>query len=318
MGILFDLMAPDGGIPASDMRASIEVCNLGSAVFGVTRAQSQLFRRDDQRVTRDGMDHILVQVFLEGGGLASSDHRISAGDMLIIDLDQPHEMLNTDFANLTMVLPRDLHPTLSGLLSTFHGRRLAADNPMVPFIAEHLCSLWQHIPDMNNDHAGLALSGTLGLLKGWLSHEVQIIWDAAPEVSMAISKSIFRYIERNLCETLTPEALSQTFRISRSQLYRIFAPHEGVARYVMERRLRRSLQMLSVPTHHDMNIGAIGFACGFSSESHFSRSFRNRFGISPSTARDLGREARSGSGVSDNDGNAIPPPFAAWIQNLGR
>ena len=135
MGVLFDLLAPDGSVPKHDMSARIDVCNLGDAVFGVTRAQSQLFSRNDRRVARDDLDHILVQVFLEGGGLASSDHRIQAGDMLIIDLDQPHEMLNTDFANLTMVLPRELHPALSDLLSVFHGRRLGQDNPMVPFVA---------------------------------------------------------------------------------------------------------------------------------------------------------------------------------------
>ncbi|HBT41521.1 MAG TPA: AraC family transcriptional regulator [Rhodospirillaceae bacterium] len=318
MGVLFDLLAPDGSVPKHDMTAQIDVCNLGDAVFGVTRAQSQFFSRDERRVARDGMDHILVQVFLEGGGVASSDDRINPGDMLIIDLDQPHEMLNTDFANLTMVLPRELHPHLSGLLAEFHGRRLGPDNPMVPFVAEHMCSLWKHVPEMDMGHAGIALKGTLGLLETWLTHESKLTEDVSPEVSLAVGKSIFRYIDQNLGEQLSPELLARTFRISRSQLYRIFAPHGGVSRYIQERRLRRSLHMLSNAVHNGMSIGAIGFACGFSSESQFSKSSKNRYRISPSEARNVGQAAAEANAAGPETMASEMPEFTAWIKSLGR
>ena len=237
--------------------------------------------------------------------------------MLIIDLDQPHEMLNTDFANLTMVLPRELHPSLSGLLSVFHGRRLGQDNPMVPFIAEHLRSLWAHVPQMDMGHASVALKGTLGLLETWLTHEMEFTDDAAPEVSLAVGKSIFRYIDQNLGEPISPEALARTFRISRSQLYRIFAPHDGVARYILERRLRRSLHMLSTPANNRLNIGAIGYTCGFSSESQFSKSFKNRYGLSPSEARAMGQAATATAAGQSAEGGDTPE-FTAWIRSLGR
>lgn len=318
MGVLFDLLKPDGAVPTSDMNARIDVCNLGDAVFGVTRAQSQLFSRNDRRVARDGMDHILVQVFLEGGGLASSDERISAGDMLIIDLDQSHEMVNTDFANLTMVLPRELNSNLSDLLAGLHGKRLGPENSMVPFVAEHLISLWRHVPEMDMGHAGIAVNGTLGLMETWLTHEAALNEGSAPEVSLAVGKSIFRYIDRNLGEQISPEFLAKTFHISRSQLYRIFAPHDGVARYILERRLRRSLHMLSHPLHRGMSIGAVGFACGFSSESQFSRSFKARYGISPSEARALGQNGSGGDRGGDAADGGKTPEFTAWIRSLGR
>tara|TARA_B100000965_G_scaffold331928_1_gene296279 strand:+ start:370 stop:1422 length:1053 start_codon:yes stop_codon:yes gene_type:complete len=317
MGVLFDLRGPDGSVPTHEMNAQIDVCNLGDAVFGVTRAQSQLFSRDDLRVARDGMDHILVQVFIEGGGLASSDDRIEAGDMLIIDLDQPHEMLNTDFANLTMVLPRALHPKLSDLLAGFHGKRLGRDHPMVPFMTDHLCSLWKHVPEMDAGYAQVALKGALGLLEGWLTHEAALTDDMPREVSVAVSKSIFRYIDGHLGESLSPEFLAKTFRISRSQLYRIFAPHDGVARYILERRLRRSLQLLSTPSNDAMKIGAIAFMCGFSSESQFSKSFKHRFGITASEARAMGKDAGAfGPAGAAMEGRDLPA-FTAWIKSLG-
>lgn len=318
MGTLFDLLKPDGGTPDGDMNARIDACHLGDAVFGVTTAQSQLFSRKDRRVVRDGMDHILVQVFLKGGGLTSSEDRINAGDILVIDLDQAHEMVNTDFANLTMVLPRDLNPNLSGLLARFHGKRLGQENPMAPFVAEHLCALWKHVPTMDMSHGKIAVNATLGLMETWLTHEAQMNGDTAPEVSLAVGKSIFRYIDRHLGEPLNPEILAQMFRISRSQLYRIFAAHDGVARYILERRLRRSLYMLTQPAHSDMNIGAIGFACGFSSESQFSKSFKSRYAIPPRETRIMSLMADGDDFSEGTDKSDETPPFAAWIKNLGR
>jgi hypothetical protein len=110
------------------------------------------------------MDHILIQVFLSGGGICGGSQEIAAGDMLIIDLDQPHHMLNSDFKNLTLLVPRDLDPALSDLLAPLHGKRLGADNPMVRFIGEHMIALWRHVPDMEITQAGGALQGTLGLM----------------------------------------------------------------------------------------------------------------------------------------------------------
>lgn len=315
LGILFDMTPPSGMAKVPEFRASIEACNLGGVVFGVTRAESQMFRRNARRVARDDMDHIMVQVFLEGGGTGNGDQTIEAGDMLVIDLDQPHQMLNTDFANLTMVLPRDMIPEVADLLSPLHGKRLGAENPMVGFMSEHLISLWRHVPDMELDQAGGALQGTIGLIKNWLSSDRPLAFDNTPAVSAAVGKSVCRYIDLHLAETMTPESLAKEFRISRSQIYRMFAPYGGVARYIVERRLRRSLRMLTQPLFNRMSIGAIGFACGFSSESHFSRAFRNRYGTSPSESRAAGLAGRQ-MDMSKSMHDAGLPPFAAWIRQL--
>lgn len=317
LGVLFDMSPPDGSTPSPDIKAKIDACNLGGAVFGTTRSQTQLFKRDASRVARDDMDHILVQAFLEGGGIATGDQKIRAGDMLIIDLDQPHEMLNTDFENLTMVLPRELIPGLSELLSPWHGKRLGSDSPMVRFVFDHMVSLWRHVPEMTPDQAASALEGTIGVLNGWLSREQPLVDEAVPAVSTAVRKAICRHIDLNLAEPLTPISLAAAFRVSRSQIYRMFVQDGGVARYVLERRLRRSLRMVTQPMFWRMSIGAVGFACGFTSESQFSKSFRNRYGISPSEARAEGLAAMP-NGSFDERGGGEPPEFNVWIKSLGR
>lgn len=316
LGVLFDMTGPDGQARGKDFRASIDACDLGGVVFGVTRAEAQIFQRDSRRVARDDMDHILVQVFLEGGGVSGRDQNIQAGDMLIIDLDQTHEMITADFSNLTMVLPRELIPGVSDLLAPLHGRRLGAENPMVGFMSEHLQALWRHVPDMGIEQAGGALQGTIGLIENWLSRQQPMSENDTPSVSAAVGKAVCRYIAMHLEEPLSPEGLAKEFNISRSQIYRMFAPHGGVARYVLGQRLRRSMRMLTQPLFGLMSIGAIGYACGFTSESGFSRAFRNHYGMAPSEARAAAQAEFRKSATDAGTAEGQVQEFAAWIRKL--
>ena len=55
--------------------------------------------------------------------------------------------------------------------------------------------------------------------------------------------------------------------------------------HVLERRLTYAYDLLTNPGRLATRIGDIAFECGFSDLSHFNRSFRQRFGCTPSDAR---------------------------------
>ena len=75
--------------------------------------------------------------------------------------------------------------------------------------------------------------------------------------------------------------------------------------------------MLSNPANGNLNIGAIGYTCGFSSESQFSKSFKNRYGMSPSEARAMG-QAVVATAADPAAAGGETPEFTAWIRSLGR
>lgn len=307
---------PDHEHPPANVHARIDVCDLGDAVFGVTRSQTQRFTRNNHRIIQDNMDHILVQLFLKGGGVTSDGQRITAGDMLIIDLDQPHDMINTDFENLTLVLPRELRPDISDMLAPLHGLKLSADNPMIRFMATGFLNLWDNIPDMTTHQAGGAMQGTLNLMQGCLGRESMMPDAVDTPTSLALAKVISRYVEANLSENLTPASLAQTFRMSRSQIYRIFAPHGGVANYLWDRRLQRSLQLLSQHRYSHKNISTIAFDCGFNSESHFSRAFRAKFKITPRQVRADALAARNRYQANDEAPSTYAAGLPNWVRQL--
>jgi transcriptional regulator GlxA family with amidase domain len=95
-----------------------------------------------------------------------------------------------------------------------------------------------------------------------------------------------RWIEDNLSDqALGPDALATALRCSRATIYRAFSESElTVAGVIREARLKRAREMLeTLPPH--VTIADIAMRCGFFDASNFSRSFRNRFGISPTDIR---------------------------------
>jgi AraC-like DNA-binding protein len=55
--------------------------------------------------------------------------------------------------------------------------------------------------------------------------------------------------------------------------------------FVLERRLDRAHRMLADPRSADRNISTIAFDAGFGDLSYFNRTFRRRFGRTPSDVR---------------------------------
>ncbi|MEQ9695011.1 GlxA family transcriptional regulator [Shimia sp. SDUM112013] len=68
--------------------------------------------------------------------------------------------------------------------------------------------------------------------------------------------------------------------VSRRQMERLFSHHIGRTpkRYLMDLRLQRARALMA---ETDLPVSEVAFACGFESTSHFSKRFRERFGVSP-------------------------------------
>ena len=86
------------------------------------------------------------------------------------------------------------------------------------------------------------------------------------------------------------DELSRHVELSRRQLERLFQKHVHCVptRYYLELRLARARQLLLQTTRPIVDIA---FACGFVSAPHFSKCYRDHYGIPPREERRLGRPA---------------------------
>lgn len=81
---------------------------------------------------------------------------------------------------------------------------------------------------------------------------------------------------------LSPATIAARLRMSPRYLRAIFATSgETVSAYVLRRRLEECARELADPKLSELSITEIAFGWGFNSAPHFTRSFRNRYGVSP-------------------------------------
>ena len=270
---------------ASNFTGSLELLQCSDVIFGECRAQEQLYFRDQKRLMSDGLDHFILQVFLKGGGPVENGPEIEAGDIIVIDMGRLHARDSWPHHTLSFVIPRDKDVNLTKLLERMHNQKLPKAHPLTRMLFSQMRQLWELQQEMTVLQMQTALDSTLEFFKTNLSVQSNdLVEHETPLSSAALAQSIRTYIEGNLGQELTPDRISQRFRISRSQLYRLFNEDGGLMRYVQQRRLVRSSRLLRT-ARDDESIISVAAQVGFKSDSHFSRSFKSWFGMTPSEAR---------------------------------
>lgn len=99
-------------------------------------------------------------------------------------------------------------------------------------------------------------------------------------------------MESNLEELIPLDDLAALVGISRRQLERLFKKYLDCVprRYYLDLRLKKARQLL---LQTDKSIAEVAIACGFVSAPHFSKSYRDRYNVSPRDERQLRRDKQS-------------------------
>lgn len=92
-----------------------------------------------------------------------------------------------------------------------------------------------------------------------------------------------QYIDRHLTsQDLTPGRVAAAVGLSERQLSRHFAEEAtSLGRYVQGQRVELARQVLRDPGRQGLSIAEVAARCGFASQSHFGRVFRERVGVTP-------------------------------------
>jgi AraC-like DNA-binding protein len=106
-----------------------------------------------------------------------------------------------------------------------------------------------------------------------------------------------RFIAEHLAEReLDAEAVANHMAMSLRNLNRVFEQHEcSVTQWIWHERLALAHRQLADSGHSARSIGDIALSCGFSTQAHFAREFKQRYGVTPSQHR----QAPVSAGQSD-------------------
>ena len=90
----------------------------------------------------------------------------------------------------------------------------------------------------------------------------------------------YDYMENVYGEDLTVERLASHLNVSRSYLYRVFKAELGVSpqRAILEFRLEKAARLIE---KGNISLTEIALSCGFCDLSHFSKAYKEKYGIRP-------------------------------------
>ncbi|MFC4948405.1 helix-turn-helix domain-containing protein [Pseudonocardia sp. GCM10023141] len=212
-----------------------------------------------------------------GGGVA-----LSAGAAM-------HFEVTTAYRKRCLVLPSRVLLDATGVGPQLGCVELRPDNPAVALLDGYLATLARTLPGMSGPARTAARQAAIQLVAGALQpdHGGWVTDLADP----ALRASMDGWIDQHLLDAeISPGALAAAHAVSVRTVYRLFERNGDTFRQVVRaRRLDRARQELA---DGDRPVAAIAARWGFADASHFSRSFKTAFGISP---RDFRASAAAGA-----------------------
>jgi AraC-like DNA-binding protein len=263
---------PPDGAAAADFAARAVLWRIGRLVLADVEADPARYRRTRRQAQRDGMEHWVVGAAGDGGA--------GAARLLLAPLARGFRLEATARRWTGVFLPPE---RLAQCAAHFAApRSWPASDAQGRMLAGMLPRMAMSVAAMEAAQAGRLEEALLALITVGLSGRPAPSPDARAQLEAVRRARVIALIDAALGDPgLDTARLVAHSGLSRSELYRCFAPAGGIARAIQRRRLRRAHAYLSL-AEAPVPIGQVGERVGFPDPSSFTRAFRREFGCTPS------------------------------------
>lgn len=266
----------------------IEFSRIGSLDLTELRANVPRVRRTSLHASRSGEDYCLVQLQQVGRGVVCQDGRIAVvnpGDFVVYDCTRPYELLFEDEEHHVLVLrlPRThLEQHVTGL------EELTATTVAGDGAAGHL--LLSMVSTLRNESDRLHPASAQGVSDA-ITQMIAAGLRSLPHANARRPSNLQSYHiarikafvkERLRDPNLSVASVAQAAKLSPDHLARLFRGEPlSLSRLIWQWRLEACRRDLADPRLAQRAVSDIAFSWGFNEAAHFSRSFKEQYGVSP-------------------------------------
>lgn len=246
-------------------------------------------RRLPQFIEREPEPYIGVQITKAGRErfhLGGEDISLGAGDLVIWTSTQAAEFTVMErLHKVSLVLPWSEVKERLPRGTRFSGTVIDSRVGIGAVLYSHVDSLARQLELFTDaDHAAVRRA-TLELLTAAMSHRVE-----TPQRGLALRylKQLQDYILANLQdERLSPTSIAAANHMSPRYVHMLFAQiGVSASSWIRVQRLERCRDDLHSRAYRDCSIAEIAYTWGFTDPSHFTRIFRQQYGLGPREYRE--------------------------------
>ncbi|APT33594.1 MULTISPECIES: helix-turn-helix domain-containing protein [Methylobacterium] len=289
---IFDRIVPVELTPtaAHGFAGSLEAAEVGPLLITRVTQSAVTTVATPDTIRRHGKYETLnVAITLKGRVFSAQDDRTAIqnpGDIVVMDRRPAVMGSDGDTQTLFIEMPRACLERALGSTRRFTALTIGADqvgtSMVTTFFQELARTAGQMTPDMANRMASIGVDLVVASIAERLAHE-----PPRNIQGILIFQRALAHIEANLGDVnLDPAQLAAAVGVSLRHLQTLFREQDrNIADWIWRRRLESAAQRLTDPGFSHLSVGELAYSCGFSTQSHFSRRFKESYGLSPSDYR---------------------------------
>jgi AraC-like DNA-binding protein len=277
--------------PGDEVQARFEYFTFGETYLLRTQNSSHGLITTPALLKGTESDLLAVSMKLAGTATFTQAAALSlhGGDLFVTDLWRPYEFLDDGGENAAFFiplgqlrLPRDYAARAGEAIRT---------SPLAAQLQRHFQLLFRGADAMSQS-PGAAMIGpaTTDLVRAALISAVDEEPARRDDWDQNLASVVKSYVTQHLADPdLGAERIAQAMFISVRQVYKLWENEPSpLGQWIVECRLEAAREELTSPRGRNRTIAAIARRWGFADPTHFSRRFRQAYGVSP-------RECRRGS-----------------------
>jgi AraC-like DNA-binding protein len=282
----------------------LEAGAVGDLHVARVKSSPQVVRRTLELAEQASDAFVLLSIQTRGKTLIQQGNHetmLTPGCIAFYDTARPYTLsLPNDFDQIVLHLPRDLvEKSAPGGLDHM-AEKLNASNPFAQAIlalAPQLLRIATAAPTLLAQRTAAAAVELIALALASLANSKEAMLgmgrDSAVVTSASADSILWRArdaISQHIADTnLTPTALAAQMKVSLRRLQEVFqAQGTTPSDCIWEMRLEYARNLLAAQQNQKDSITTLAYRAGFSDTAHFSRRFKQQFGMSPREYRSCG------------------------------
>jgi AraC-like DNA-binding protein len=250
--------------------------------------------RSRRQISKGHEDDLLVSLQIHGTTLLVQDSRealLQPADFALYDSERPYRLQMSEGTHLVCLqFPRTQLSSRLGPTTPFVARTVYGGSGVSGLFVQLTRSLPKKLSEIGGSISPAVADQVLDFLTLSLSDGDSRIPALASGRAVALAR-LKRVVRAHLRDPdLDPARAAGPARMSQRHANRLLA-HEGssLERFILAERLTSCRAALQDRKLDQRTISEIAFARGFNDSSHFSRSFKKHFGMSPKECREIAR-----------------------------